>query len=62
MVLMIMLTVFDIVNGHHVPVDQLILWDTEKAKEVCLTFRFFWNTIPENSKQLMKGKHLLNTS
>ena len=35
MVLMILLTVFDIANGHHVPINQLILWDTEKAKEVC---------------------------
>ena len=61
MVLMIMLTVFDIANGHRVPVNQLILWDTEKAKEVCLSFRIFWNTIPENLKQLIKGKHLLNT-
>jgi len=34
MVLMIMLTVFDIANGHRVPIDQLILWDAEKAKEL----------------------------
>lgn len=34
MVLMILLTVLDIANGHRVPTDQLILWDTAKAKEV----------------------------
>lgn len=32
--LMILLTVLDIANGHYVPSDQLILWDTEKAKEL----------------------------
>ena len=36
--LMILLTVLDIANGHYVPPDQLILWDTEKAKEVCFSF------------------------
>ena len=34
MVLMILLTVLDIANGHRVPTDQLILWDTAEAKEV----------------------------
>ena len=34
MVLMIVLTLLDIANGHRVPTDQLILWDTDKAKEV----------------------------
>jgi len=34
MVLMILLTVLDIANGHRVPTDQLILWDTAKAKEL----------------------------
>ena len=34
MVLMIVLTVLDIANGQSVPIDQLILWDAEKAKEV----------------------------
>lgn len=34
MVLMILLTVLDIASGHRVPTDQLILWDTAKAKEV----------------------------
>ena len=34
MVLMILLTVLDIANGQRVPTDQLILWDTAKAKEV----------------------------
>ncbi|CAH3038208.1 unnamed protein product [Porites evermanni] len=32
--LMILLTVLDIANGHYVPSDQLMLWDTEKAKEL----------------------------
>lgn len=34
MVLMIVLTLLDIANGHRVPTDQLILWDTDKAKEL----------------------------
>ena len=34
MVLMILLTVLDIANGNRVPTDQLIWWDTAKAKEV----------------------------
>ncbi|XP_068692775.1 transmembrane protein 104 homolog [Montipora foliosa] len=34
MVLMIVLTVLDIANGQSVPIDQLILWDAEKAKEL----------------------------
>ena len=34
MVLMILLTVLDIVNGNRVPTDQFIWWDTAKAKEV----------------------------
>ena len=34
MVLMIVLTLLDIFQGHRVPVDQLILWDAEKTKEV----------------------------
>ncbi|XP_078367593.1 transmembrane protein 104 homolog isoform X2 [Oculina patagonica] len=34
MVLMIVLTLLDIANGHRVPTDQLILWDTAKAKEL----------------------------
>jgi len=34
MVLMILLTVLDIANGNRVPTDQLILWDTAKAKEL----------------------------
>ena len=46
MVLMIMLTVFDIANGHCVPIDQLILWDTEKAKEVCLNLIISWPLLP----------------
>lgn len=36
--LMILLTVLDIANGHYVPSDQLILWDTEKSKEVCFIY------------------------
>ena len=39
MVLMILLTVLDIANGHRVPTDQLILWDTAKAKEVLFSFK-----------------------
>jgi len=46
MVLMIMLTVFDIANGHRVPIDQLILWDTEKAKEVCFNLIISWPLLP----------------
>lgn len=34
MLIMIMLTLFDISKGNHVPIDQLVLWDTEKAKEL----------------------------
>ena len=36
--LMILLTVLDIANGHYVPSDQLILWDTEKSEEVCFIY------------------------
>ena len=39
--LMILLTVLDIANGHYVPSDQLMLWDTEKAKEVCFIYLYF---------------------
>ena len=40
MVLMIALTMLDIANGHKVPTDQLILWDTVKAKEVLIILIF----------------------
>lgn len=39
--LMILLTVLDIANGHYVPSDQLMLWDTEKAKEVYFNYQYF---------------------